>query len=436
MPEELERGAVGPVHVVDDDEQRRPARELGQQRRERVEQAQPLGAVLAPAQRGVVALRGCAQLGQQAGELGRARAEPGGERRERRAAGPAPQHLHERLVGRGRLVVAVPVEDDGAAGVRVPAQLGREPGLADPRLARDGEQAPAAVGGAGPGGVQRRRLGGAADEHVAAAGGREGRRPAPGDRRGLRAGRRRAAVQQPLVRGERRRAGRRAELLAQQPAQVVERPQGLRRVAGGLVRLHEQQVRGLAERGGGHGGPAAAASASPSSPPRSDAAASASSARTRRPASAPRCSSSHAPSPSGSRSPEQMASTLRAAVPAAAQSSACERRLGRAGGGARLLDVEPHRAFERQAHLGAPGQRALAERAAELGEQRAESDVGRRRRLGRPERVDQLAARARAVAVQREVGEEEAALAARQAGGQVAIRGLHLHRPTEPDVPP
>ena len=110
----------------------------------------------------------------------------------------------------------------------------------------------------------------AADERVAAERGGERRRP--GDRRDLLdarlgdARRGRLAAQQPLVHGHRRRPGRGAELVAQQDAQLLEDAQRLGRVPGRLVDLHQQAVRGLAERhrgdrgaGGLLGGPELAA---------------------------------------------------------------------------------------------------------------------------------------------------------------------------------
>ena len=53
---------------------------------------------------------------------------------------------------------------------------------------------------------------------------------------------------------------------------------------------------------------------------------------------------------------------------------------------------------------------ALAERAAQLGQQRAQRGVGGGGRALRPQDVDQLVARAAAVAVQHEIGEQQAAL--------------------------
>ena len=65
----------------------------------------------------------------------------------------------------------------------------------------------------------------------------------------------RLAHQQPMVRGQRGRPGRRAELVAQQHAQALERAQGLGGIARRLVDLHQRPVRGLAERRGGDRGP-------------------------------------------------------------------------------------------------------------------------------------------------------------------------------------
>ena len=120
MAEQLERRQVGPVEVVEHDEQRRVAGDLGQQRGDRVEQAQPLGAGLAArAAASPRPRRRAAQLGQDEPELGGARAEPLGERR--RARRRRPSRAASRTTGwygRGRLLVEAAEEHDGAVVVR------------------------------------------------------------------------------------------------------------------------------------------------------------------------------------------------------------------------------------------------------------------------------------------------------------------------------
>ena len=71
-------------------------------------------------------------------------------------------------------------------------------------------------------------------------------------------------------------------------------------------------------------------------------------------------------------------------------------------------------AVEPQPQLAAAGQHAVAQRAAQLREQRAQRRVGGGGRAFRPQRVDQLVARAAAAAVEDEVGEQQSALPSRE----------------------
>ena len=97
VAQQLHRRAVGPVEVVEDEQQRRARGQLGQQRGERVEQALALRPDLVEAGRrhGRRRVRH-AELRQQRGEVGRARAEPlrrqrsAGRRPTSRAASPSP----------------------------------------------------------------------------------------------------------------------------------------------------------------------------------------------------------------------------------------------------------------------------------------------------------------------------------------------------------
>ena len=247
---ELHGRAVGPVQVVEDEQQRRARGELGEQRGERVEQALALrpGLVEAGRRHGGRRVRH-AELRQQRGEVGRARAEPLRRAGQRRAARPAAQHLQHGLVGARAGLVEAAVEHDRAVRVHGAGELGGEPRLADPRLAREQHEAALVGERRVPRLVQRGEV--VRTAHERAAGGRGGERR--GQRRGRereRGGqllRRRVAAQQALVERHQLRPGRGAELVAQQPPQLVERAQGLRRVAGRLVDLHQQAVRGLAE---------------------------------------------------------------------------------------------------------------------------------------------------------------------------------------------
>ena len=137
-------------------------------------------------------------------------------------------------------------------------ELGRAAGLADPGVAGEQDERALAVGGLAPAALQVRHLDPAADQRVPVDGGGERRRPQRrlpaagrdrGDRRrGDAMHGRRLAAQDALEHGHRGRPGRRAQLLAQQRAQLLERAQRLGRVAGRLVDLHQQPVRGLPER--------------------------------------------------------------------------------------------------------------------------------------------------------------------------------------------
>jgi hypothetical protein len=135
--------------------------------------------------------------------------------------------------------------------VHEPRLLDEQPALADPRLAAQ-HQRPLAVG-RGPPLLELRQLGVAADQRLAAerhdlllqADPPRGRRRRLGRRRRHRR-RRRVGMQQPAVRGDRVRRWARAELLAQQPAQLLEHEQPLGDVALSAQRLHQQHVAGLA----------------------------------------------------------------------------------------------------------------------------------------------------------------------------------------------
>ena len=91
--------------------------------------------------------------------------------------------------------------------------------------------------------------------------------------------------------------------------------------------------------------------------------------------------------------------------------------------------------LQAQPQLAAPGQHAVAERAAQLGEQRAQRRVGRGGRALRPQHVDQLVARAAAVTVEHEVGEQQAALPPRQPRVQSTPGDVDHDRAAQPDVP-
>ena len=88
-----------------------------------------------------------------------------------------------------------------------------------------------------------------------------------------------------------------------------------------------------------------------------------------------------------------------------------------------------------QAQLAAPGEHAVAQRAPQLGQQRAQRRVGRGGRALRPEHVDELVARAASGTVEHEVGEEQAALPPRQPRIQPTPGDVDHDRAAQPDVP-
>ena len=91
---ELERRLVGPVQVVENHEQRRWPGDLGEQRRDGIEVAEPLRAELLPGS--LPAARPPAGRTPAARSPAHRRAgRAGRERRERRAARPPAQHLHD-----------------------------------------------------------------------------------------------------------------------------------------------------------------------------------------------------------------------------------------------------------------------------------------------------------------------------------------------------
>ena len=433
VAQELEGRAVGPLQVVEHEQQRRAARDLGEQGGERVEQALPLHARVA-AER----LRRLAQLRQQGGEVGGARAEPLRRHGERGAAGPAAQHLEDRPVGAGPGLVEAAVEDDGAVAVRGAGELRGEPRLADPGLAGEQDEPPLVADRRVPRAAERGERLAAPDERVL----RGGRREAGGQRAGRgggwrrRLGRRPVAAQQPLVDGDHGGPGRGGELVAQPLAQLVERSQRLGGVAGRLVHLHQQPVRGLAERrqpdrgaGGVLGGvELAPAEPQPGLPQRLERAQP--QALDLAPALAhPRAVAlgEERLGAEGERGAGLGGGVLVGAV--------LERLGGELDRLAEQLGVDEQRLGQREPHLGAAGQRLGTERAPELGEQRGERGVGRGGRLLRPQDVLELVARAGAGAVADEVGEEQLTLASRERRAGLAVAAGGRDAAAEADLP-
>ena len=349
------------------------------------------------------------------------------QRVQRRARRPAAQHLDHRLVGRQRLLVEAAVEHGRAVVVRARRELGHAAGLADPRVAGEQDERALALQRLAPAALQVGELDGAADERVPVDRGGQRCRPRRGlPRTGGRDGRdravhgRRLAAQDALEDGHRRRARRRAELLAQQRAQLLEGAQRLGGVARGLVDLHQQPVRGLAERRRGD-------------------------RRARGLLGRPELAPTLAQPRFGERLQRAQADRLQLAAllgrPAALGVgqeglqvggerlarvlgrplviAGLHRALGVEDRGAGGLDVHAH-VVEAHAQLAAAGQHALAQRAPQLRQQRAQRRVRRGRRTLGPQHVDELVARAPASTIQHQVGEEQAALPPRQPSVQSA----------------
>ena len=437
VAQQLQRRAVGPLQVVEHEQQRRAGGDLRQQRGEGVEQALALDARLGLDRRGRP--DGRAELGQQRGEVGRARAEPLRGAGQRGAARPAAQHLEHRLVGAGAGLVEAAEQHDRAVAVDGAGELRGEPRLADPRVAGEQDEPPLVADRRVPRLVQRAERLLAADERVAG-----GRGPERGGQRAGREtggrgrlGRRRVAAQQPRVERHHGRPGRRAELVAQQLAQLVERAQRLGGVARRLVDLHQQPVRGLAERRqpdrGARGvlGGVELAAAEPQ--PRLAERLQRAQAQALDLAAAVAHPRPVALGEERLGAERERGAGLRGGVLPAA----VVERLGRdLDGVGERLGVDPQRLGQREPQLGAAGQRVGAERAAELRKQRGERGVRRRGRVLRPQHVLELVARAGAGPVVDEVGEQQLALAPgqRRAGQPIAVADRDTT--AQPDLPP
>ena len=179
VAQQLQRRAVGPVQVVEDEHDRRLGADLADQRGDGVEEAVALGVGLRAgdrARRHMVGGRR-AELRQQDRQLGRARAQPFAQRVQRGARRPAAQHLDHGLVGRQRLLVEAPVEDRGAVVAGACGEFRRAARLADPGVAGQQHERALAVGGLTPAALEVGELDGAADQRVALDGGAQRRRP-------------------------------------------------------------------------------------------------------------------------------------------------------------------------------------------------------------------------------------------------------------------
>ena len=142
--QQQQRGLVGGVQVVEHEHERLRRRGALQERGERVEEPEARALGLDGGDGRQVG-QDRAQLGQQLRDVDRAGAELGAQRLHLGAADVRAQRLHPRPVrGRAARLPAAPDEHLRAARPGPRGQLLREPALADPRLADEQAQAPAA----------------------------------------------------------------------------------------------------------------------------------------------------------------------------------------------------------------------------------------------------------------------------------------------------
>ena len=137
VAQQQQRRPVGPLDVVEHEQHRRRAGQLGQEPDDRLEQAVALGLRLVLRRRRKIG-RAAPQLRDQPRELGAVLARVRPQVGQRRVQGPVPQRLEERLVGDHGLARRAAREHDRARVVDPPGQLGGQRRLADSGIA--GEQ--------------------------------------------------------------------------------------------------------------------------------------------------------------------------------------------------------------------------------------------------------------------------------------------------------
>ncbi len=228
VAEQVQRGAVGPLDVVDDQHDRPPRRHLPDDGDRLLEQAE-LGAAVRQHQRAVPAARP-----GEAAELAGLPVLPG---RCGQARDDGADHLHPRPHRRGAVALeAAAPYHERAAPARLDAGLLEQAGLSDPWFPLDNDQA-------GPAGERRRHrlpqnreLLAPADKEIGGRGGmsrfRWRRRPA----------------QQSLVRSQQRRSGIDAQLLGEPGADRPEHRQRLGLLTGGAQRGDESGMHLLVQR--------------------------------------------------------------------------------------------------------------------------------------------------------------------------------------------
>ena len=215
-----------------------------------------------------------------------------------------------------------------------------------------------------------------------------------------------------MQRGDVGRRGR-AELVAQQHAQLVVDPQRLGEVAARRQQLHQQRVAGLAVRLALDQRPRRAVGGrqlAAAQPQRR------AGQRLQRvgvqPVELGALLVDPAPRELGQQRPLEPLQRRARPLGRAPRVARRQRLLGLGRGRARLVEVDPHLAREPQVR--AARDRVGPERLPHAREQRGEPGVGRARRVVVPHHVDQLVAPHRPVVVAREVREQQPPLAARE----------------------
>ena len=244
-------------------------------------------------------------------------------------------------------------------------------------------------------------------------------------------------AQQPLVQRHERRARRRPELLAQQHPDVLEHPQRLGHVAARVQHLHQRRARGLAERRrldgrprralglvllrAAHRRPRGSAHLERLQPQVAELGAAHVDPRRLQPRQQPALGDRQRVSGPGER---------RRRV------AGLERRPCRRDARARRLPVDPGVSRQDQAQLAAADQPAVAERPPQPRQRRGQRVAALGRAAVGPHRLHELVPPHRTMAVEHEVGEQEATLPPAQRAFDT--RSLYLYRElsTELDAGP
>ena len=379
VAQQLQRRAVGPVQVVEHEHaaaRRAPispsSAATASKKRKRCASGLAVGGAVVGGRR--------PELRQQDRELGGARAEPLAQRVQRRAGRPAAQHLDHRLVGVERLLVEAPVEHDARrrrARARPSSAASRV--LPMPGVAGQQDERALAADRLVPAAPRAARARAAPDERVAVERGGQRRRPAAtagtASTAAARARAGGALAAQQRARGRpsrparascraRRAAAGAAPRTRAAPRPGCRPPRGPPSAAGARTRgtaprrsrraRPARRRRARARPGAGRPRPA----------PRARAA--------RRSSSSRRCSAHPGAVAVGQEGLQVDGERVARRAAAPRPVAGLDRRLGLRGGRRRGLDVDATAPGGTQPQLAAAGQHAVAERAAQLRQQRAE----------------------------------------------------------------